>query len=270
MVNNLSEWINDELLELWKEYVDEGEKVPSLYPDLKKNKILFVGLNPSCANREKRVEKILNKDFEALTEDEIDKKIEEFFRWECSLSDKKTNNIIKERIIPRGGTEDSPYRYFRPFYRFCKKVEGNAEYWTNIEVNERDDYENREWEHIDIFRTIAEDKKKLKKKLDINSNWKKTDENDLAIEQFKKFSKLLEKLEPKVIIAQSAFAGDIIKNNLEISCEYWNEEGFQTIELNNKDIPVFFTGMLSVGYDKGSRKRLIWHVKKARMWIERQ
>jgi len=271
MGNDISEWINDELIKLWKDYEDKVEeengKVPSLYPKLKKDKTLFVGLNPSCANRKKRVKKILDKDFEALTEEEIEDEIDDFFRWEYPLSDNKINNIIKERKIPRGATEEGPYDYFRAFYRFCKKIEGYKRDWTKIQVSGQDDYKKRNWEHIDIFRTIAKKEDILKKKLDINLE--KTEENDLASEQFDKFSKLLEKLEPMVIIVQSAVARNIIKNSLEISCEYWSEEGFQTIELDNKDIPVFFTGMLSVGYDKGSRKRLIWHVKKAKEWVER-
>jgi len=103
MGNDLSEWINAKLLEIWKDYVNkadkEDRKVPSLYPKLKKNKILFIGLNPSCANRKERVAKILGRDVEAITEEDKDA----FFSWEGSLSDEEINNIIEERKIPRGG-----------------------------------------------------------------------------------------------------------------------------------------------------------------------
>jgi len=271
MENNLSDWINNELLKLWKNYVDEIEdeeedrKVPSLYPELKKNKILFVGLNPSCANRNERVAKILGKDVEVLTKEDKNA----FFSWEDSLplDDEKINNIIEERKIPRGGTNKGPYRYFTPFYRLSEKVHGNESEWTDIKVKGKRDYEDRKWEHIDVFRTIAKNQSDLKDILNMHSKGENI--SDFGRKQIDIFKELLEKLEPKIIIVQSALAGDIIKDELEISCEYWEEEGFQTIELDNKNIPIFFTGMLSVGYDKGSRKRLIWHVKKAKEWVER-
>jgi len=236
--------INERYIELWKEFQQENkiDEIPSLYPELKKDALLFVGLNPSCPDtklegRNGRLEEIGS-----------DKSARDFKTWIYPLPEERKKEIINERKIARGENVDSAYSYFKPFYRISEEVE-------------------LDWEHIDVFRTIAEKQSELKDILDMYSKGENI--SDFGRKQIDIFKELLEKLEPKIIIVQSALAGDIIKNELEISDATWSQEGFHTIKINNKDVPIFFTGMLSVGYDKGSRKRLIWHVKKAKEWVKK-
>jgi len=238
--------INDKYIELWNEFGEERkiEKIPSLYPGLKKNALLFVGINPSCPDSKvkKRLER-MNSDLNP----------EEFKGLNSSSIEDKREVIKKERNIAKGryAGVDEPYQYFKPFKEISKEVKFN-------------------WEHIDIFRTIAKNQSELKNILEISSNG----ENicDFGKKQIDIFKELLEKLEPKIIVVQNALARDIIQIEYGIDENSWNEdEGFHTIVLNGKEIPIFFSGMLSGRrrLDKGSEKRLVWHVKKAKEWVER-
>lgn len=239
--------INDKYIELWKEFEEKKgiKEIPSLYPELKNNALLFVGINPSCPDS--KLKKRLQKMNSDLTP-------EEFKALNSSSIEDKKEVIKNERNIAKGryGDIDEPYQYFKPFKEISKEM-------------------GLEWEHIDVFRTIAKTQSELKDILDISSNGKNI--CDFGLKQVDIFKELLETLEPKIIVVQNALARDIIQNEYDIGNSNWNEnEGFHTIGLNGKEIPIFFSGMLSGRrrLDKGSEKRLIWHIKKAKKWIERQ
>jgi len=239
--------INDKYIKLWKEFRgEEGTKdVPSLYPVLKNDALLFLGINPSCPDSK------VKKRLEIMNSNLNPKQFKKFSSF--SIEDKR--EVIKnERDIAKGRYPgvDEPYQYFKPFKEISEEVE-------------------LDWEHIDVFRTIAKRQSELEDILDISSNGKNI--CDFGREQIGVFKELLEKLEPNIIVVQNALARDIIKNEYDIDNTNWNEdEGFHTIVLNGKVIPIFFSGMLSGmrRLDKGSEKRLIWHIKKAKKWMERQ
>jgi len=236
--------INDKYIELWKEYEDEVQEVPLLYPELKTKTLLFIGINPSCPTDklEERLEKIDSN----LTAKELKK-------LEYSSIEEKRELLINQRKVATGNYVEGidPYQYFKPFKVISEEV-------------------GLDWEHIDVFRTIAKKQSQLKDVLNISSNGKNI--SDLGKEQIKIFGKLLEKLQPKIIVVQNALARDIIKEyENEIGEINWDEsEGFHTIMLNRKKIPIFFSGMLSGQrcLDNGSKKRLIWHIKRTKKWMK--
>lgn len=238
--------INDQYIKLWNESGEEKgiDKIPSLYPALKTDTLLFIGINPSCPDSElKKKLRIINSDLTT----------EQFKQLSFSSIEDKREVIKDERDVAKGRYDDidEPYQYFKPFEEISEKVD-------------------LDWEHIDVFRTIAKTQTELKDILDISSGGK--DERDEFVKkQIDIFKDLMEKLEPKIIVVQNALARDIIMEEYGIDDENWNEEeGFHIIELKKKEIPIFFSGMLSGqrALDLGSKKRLIWHIKKAKDWIE--
>ena len=59
--------INGKILKIWKEYPDKSERYPLLYPDLEKDSILFIGVNPSFSDKDPDPNnsfKFPNKDFD--------------------------------------------------------------------------------------------------------------------------------------------------------------------------------------------------------------
>lgn len=271
MSKKVHEKVNKKLINLWIKYGNKEEikKVPSLYPELKTDKLLFIGINPSCANRKERLGKILDKEPKELTDEDI----EEFFAWDAQTIEDKRNDIIKERRLPRGESENEQdlYNYFKPFYRISKKLEGDHRQWKDIHFKEEGENYERKWEHIDLFRTISKTQKDLNNKLDIKPSGKNI--GDFGEEQFKIFEDpLLKGLKPKIIVVQNALARKIIKHKLEIDDDNWRrKKGFHVIQINKREVPIFFSGMLSGqrALDIGSRKRLIWHLEKAKKTIEK-
>jgi len=246
--------INDRYIELWKEFENEVSNVPSLYPELKSNTLLFIGINPSCPDNklEKRLNKInWNRLSEKCNREEYTK--EQFKEWRCPFQEHRRKIIKDERRIAKGRQEnvDDAYRYFSIFNKISEKAMGDKHLW----------------EHIDVFRIIESDQNELKKRLEIDS--KVNNLSRFGEEQFKIFKDLLNKLTPQVIVVQNAAASDLIQHKFGISEDDRQLEGFHTIPLKENKVPTFFTGILSVGYDKGSRKRLIWHIKKAKKWVEK-
>jgi len=249
----LNKPINDEYIELWKDNENIVKNIPSLYPELEKDNLLFVGINPSCPNSElkKRLKIIGSK----LTP-------EEFKEWDSSKIEEKRVVIKNERNVAKGRyNDDKPYQYFKPFKDISKEV-------------------SMDWEHIDVFRNIAKTQKKLKDIIDISSTGKPN--RDFEKIQIQIFKKLLLKLVPKIIVVQNALARDIIVSEYGIDHSDWNvgkrdnfkifwndEEGFHEIKLGDRNVPILFSGMLSGQrcIDKGSQKRLRWHIKEARKWV---
>jgi len=234
--------INDRYIELWKEYENKVDKVPSLLPELKTNTLLFIGINPSCSYLEEKLETIGS-----------DLTTEEFLEWTYSLTEEKREEIKDERRVSRGQDEESAYGYFKPFYKISRDV-----------MNDE-----HEWEHLDVFRTIASNEEDLTERLKMNSEGKELSE--FGEKQFEFFHELLKKLNPQIIVVQNAKASKIIKHRLNINDNnFRKKQGFHIKKVNKRDVPIFFSGMLSGhrALDTGSKKRLIWHIKKAKEWID--
>ncbi len=67
---------------------------------------------------------------------------------------------------------------------------------------------------------------------------------------------------PKIIVVANALTSDIMNNTkfFKINKENFNSNGYHVITINNREIPIFFTSMLTQqrALDKYSRERLIW------------
>ena len=87
--------------------------------------------------------------------------------------------------------------------------------------------------------------------------------------------KLIDKINPKIIFVANKHSSKEIKErfkaNLNLNDEkFFEERGFHLINIRGKRIPIFFSGMISSmrSIDEYSLERLLWHLKKAKDWIE--
>ena len=86
---------------------------------------------------------------------------------------------------------------------------------------------------------------------------------------------LIDKINPKIIFVANKNSSkeikEIFKANLNLNDEkFFEERGFHLINIRGKRIPIFFSGMISSmrSIDEYSLERLLWHLKKAKDWIE--
>jgi len=122
------------------------------------------------------------------------------------------------------------------------------------------------WTHIDLFYFQHTDQRMLYHFLNHSEESKNFLRSQLAITK-----KILENVNPKVIVISNALARDFFGHNCEINlgynCEFNSEIGTHLIkhkDSNLNDTPVFFTSMLTGvrALDNGSYERLIWHINK--------
>lgn len=246
---------NQKILELWEKYrrvmvenppSDENiwPRWPSLYDELKKEAVLYVGLNPSFV--EKQMQKRLSEINNGLSLDNL--------KWEEYRED------VEEFLKKERSYAKENYSYFTSMSDFPG---------TNG-VN---------WEHIDLFTLRVTSQNKFKEVLGIEKK-QTPDQKNFVEDQIEIFFKILEESRPRIIVIENAYARDLLKggkyreeNSLNLRDNYsldppegLNEStGYQTIMLAGREVPIFFSGMLSGqrALDKGSRERLEWHVAKA-------
>ena len=91
--------------------------------------------------------------------------------------------------------------------------------------------------------------------------------NDDASQQFVEkqltlFHRIINGTSPRAIVVINALASIIIKNALG-NLKRDEDMGVDMYRIGEKQVPVFFSGMLSGGHpiDNGSYERLVWHIK---------
>ncbi len=109
-----------------------------------------------------------------------------------------------------------------------------------------------------LFAVRSTDQNAAKRALGLDGEW-----TGFAIKQFDIFRKLLEMVDPPVIVVPNAFASGILRNALKAG-EMSPEHGCHFIDLDNRQVPIFFSGMLTGqrAMDVYSRDRLIYQVRK--------
>lgn len=231
-----NEKINTKILKIWETYpLERGEFYPMLYPDFKKNTLLFVGCNPSDSQR--RSKKVLNK---------TGAENSDYLKYD-SFNEYKINKVIEHEVIAK-----QECGYFKKFIAISKEITG-------------DEYN---WDHIDLFYYRQVSQNDFKKKVNYKEIKDKLSFNEFGEDQLCLFLDLLKEINPKVIIVANAFVSDIIQSKFK---EYITEDnsfekdGFDRISINGKQIPVFFTSMLTGqrALDNNSYRRLVWQIKQA-------
>ncbi|MBN1253284.1 MAG: hypothetical protein JXA16_14185 [Bacteroidales bacterium] len=168
--------INQNIIDIWDKY-NVSERVPLLYPDLKTETILFVGLNPSFSL--KGFKKIL-KDTEY--EKELDS-LDEFY----SYRDFKKDKIKDYQNIEKYSREKHPY-----FKRF----------------HEISIFLNTGWEHVDLLLIRNTNQKDIEKLIKLHK--------DFINEQICLVIELIKMLNPKTVVIENAFASKLIQDKLKL------------------------------------------------------
>lgn len=128
------------------------------------------------------------------------------------------------------------HKYFR---RFPQIVEGTIEKWTHIDL---------------LF---------FRKKSSQTAKWLWKNKKDFIEEQLKISIEIIQKLRPKIIIVNNAFARELLEN-------FQSKGGYSISEFDSNvginyfnEIPIFFSSMVEgpSPMDKGTFERLKWHVK---------
>lgn len=219
--------INQQILRIWEnEYkndlwtLDNKIKAPLFYPEnLNKNSILFISLNPSSSDK-------LNKIDSKYTEN-----INSFY-----------NEVNKGNIYPKITQIQEieikikkEYSYFKPFREISEKVA-------------------LEWEHIDLFFKRDTNQKNIESGLKEEKKKKFKFFEEQLLESFK----LIDIINPKIIVVSNSHASGIVKSRLNLTFENFDDTIGTYIYRNN--IPVFLSGMLKT-LDLYSRERLELHIK---------
>lgn len=227
--------INKRIVKVWKKHYKDNKFEPMFLPPFKKNGILFVGFNPS-SDKDDKIRKEMKKKLK-LSEDDL--------KWKPKR--RNIDRYVRDKVcVTKKYMKDYPY---------FAKFKDIAEY---IDIK---------WNHIDLFfhkKTRQKDSKDSKGKIYTTKKHDKStefrqDQLDISLEYIKKIN-------PKIIVVANAEASKIIKNSIlkEDITPLDKRTGYNTIKINNKKVPIFFTSMLTYGHlDNGSFERLRWHIKKA-------
>lgn len=238
---NTISFVNQEVIKLWKKCenelknIDKNLKVPLIYPDLKKDVLLFIGINPSFSS----------KGFRKIVKDTSYSSLDPtvFYHWD--------NRKNFEREIEKALEIERLAREKLDFFQKFPEIAG-----------ETFSGDTSKWEHIDLFFNRETSQKDFEKKI-LNNK----DMESFVSAQLDLSKRLINYVCPKAIVIANARASEVFEEKLkgEFPLIWHKEYGYHTTVLKNKSMPVFLASMLtgSRAMDGGSYKRLKWHIKKA-------
>jgi hypothetical protein len=194
----VAEKANSQLLKLWGSFSDRDKltrRWPLLYNPLKKECLLFVGLNPSWNEnwlREAwvRVQAEKNEFPRSGILDPIG-----LFEWDGSDPSQLKKEDIQDvdSVAVAKGEEDGLYPYFKEMARIANHV----------------NMKNR-WSHIDLFAVRERSQRELRRLLEIGSDG--LGESAFARRQLEISLELLERLQPMVVVVANALASAILRH----------------------------------------------------------
>ena len=156
-------------------------------------------------------------------------------------------NIHNQEIIDEIKTQDESLRDTLPYFNKIQNMVNNNE----IE----------RYECIDLF---YERKTSQKKILAISKN-NSVELSDFGEKQFEITKKVIEKINPKIIVVINALASKIFRNKYNIADNDFDAEigTYKKKIFNDQETIIFFSGMLSGQHalDNESFNRLKWHIK---------
>lgn len=225
-----NEQINRKIINLFVKYKSNFSIHPQLYPNFKKNGILFIGINPSESETGFKNICKLNSDLNLTYKEHLTK-----------LS---VNNPDYEYIINFEKKAKS-YNYFSRFKDIAKEI-------------------NLDWEHIDLFYLKETNQSKFIK--NIGKYFKsKFILNEFAKDQLELSKEIIEFITPEIIVVANSLASRIINNSeiFDIDRSKFDVKGYDYLILHNKKIPILFSSMLTGqrALDNETFRRFKWQIK---------
>jgi len=238
---------NKEILQVWKNYSGCSKYFPMIYPKLKSNPVLFVGINPSISSQAfSSVKDYLQQ---ATCSDELKK-----IKSQSELVNFLKYNVhnVNDRRVKDIACLENLFRKHYKYFDGIRRIAGD------------------DWEHVDLFfcRTTKE------KDLGLLKDEKLTPFHQA---QFDVTKKLVTSLNPRIVIIINALASrifaktcapgiinDINWDEMSPQDSFFKTHGFYGLKLSSRMVPLFFSSMLTGGQlDRGSRQRLVWHINQA-------
>lgn len=217
--------INRAILQLWESTPNNqlNNLVPGYIPPIKKEAILFIGINPSFSERGFKT---------ILRETELERlDVKKFYKYPTSNSfDLNTSFKIEEL-----SREKHPY--FNRFREISELV-------------------GVPWEHLDLFFIRETNQKDLLKRV-----FKKgRDLNAFGEQQLKISKKSIDQARPKVVVVANALASALFET--AFNAKFDKEQGCHFAMINGEKTPVFLCSMLTGqrALDNFSYERLCWHI----------
>lgn len=224
--------INQKIITLWNKHFAGNTDVyaPLFYDELHKDRLLFVGMNPSFSARGFRT---ILKDTEYADFDMVS-----FFKWQNISSNP---SLIDDCIKMENYAYQNYSQYFGRPIEIAKKV-------------------GLEWQHIDLFLY-----KETSQSSFMNRVRSKGKLNEFGMDQIKLFEEILVQTEPRCVVVTNATASEILREYIKDDLSWDAGRGFHWFTRGGKKIPMFFTSMLSGqrALDRWSYERLVWHIGQA-------
>ncbi len=146
-------------------------------------------------------------------------------------------------VVEKNAASEGGYNYFARFYNISK-------------------YVGLHHQHIDLFYFRETTQKKAKEI--IRKDTKEL--NGFAISQLKITIEIIKEISPKIVVVVNACASDLILERhdlFKINKKIFEKKGYYLLEINNRQIPIIFTSMLTGqrALDKHTFKKLKWDIK---------
>lgn len=226
---------NKAVFQLWNDHFnnDEDIYVPLILPPLVCKGLLFIGNNPSFS-LQGFSQFLLDTEFSTIDP-------HSFFHW------KNRHLLDMEAVIKIERHAKDRYRYFNKF--------------RDISVSAK-----LEWEHIDLFFFREKNQNKFIKERVLNN---RDDLTRFAREQLSLSKRLVETVDPKIIVVANAFASDIFIK--EFDSDFDEALGYHLTPVNNRLVPTFLGSMLTGqrAMDRYSYQRLKWHIVRVARQLKR-
>lgn len=221
------------VFDLWEQQFPHDEEVlcPLVYPQLKTDGILFVGLNPSFTTG------WLNQ-LQTVAPRGVD--VKTYFAW----GRRKEFDYSMAQTLERY-SRDNYKRFFGKLGRLAKDID-------------------MQWEHIDLFFYRETEQHSLKSVMDIKVNDRACTMNDFGQKQLALSKTLIEMAKARIIVVANVLASHIFVG--EFKPKFNNTTGYYLTQINSSTVPTFLSSMLTGGraLDVYSFERLRWHILQAK------
>lgn len=232
-MDNIADWANNKILDLWEKYEAQSEcrikEAPLVFHELTQNTLLFIGINPSSSERGHQI---------------IEKR------------SNRANGEVKDLLPWKGRAQAN----LPGLTAFEKSAWEHYDYFSKFREASR--LLNIPWSHIDLFFYRMRSQKDFKKLI-----FEKGQLTDFARNQLNLAFEIMDAVEPKAIVVANALACKIMSEqkpflkkelDADLGCLF-----YQTSK--GRRVPTFFTSMLTGqrALDRGSFERLIWQIGRA-------
>ena len=193
--------------------------------------------------------------------------------WDnCSASDIKNRGYCIESSLPKNGilflgmnpsfkngTEENGNRFYPLLMTDKSNVGNHLNYWNKL-LETAEKLGESQLCHHDLFFVRERNQAAVLNLID-DAAWKK-----FFNEQLQMSEEIVKAAEPRIIVVVNAGVSNLIKAKHVFGFNptpyWWEKLGVDMLQINGKDTPILFTGMLTGqrAIDNGTYNSLMWHI----------